>query len=835
MPLHTVEIRPDRAAENTPEAASQIFSSLSSIKSSFLTKLLGKEEPIVFEIISFDQKTHFFAHFPENLAAYMESQISAQYHKASIVASIDPLLARIEGKQLSFGTLELSSTFYYPLKTWREFTDSDPLSAVLGTMTKAEEEDVLLVQVIVLPGGGWRNAGARAITQGITGPEGEKKAHPKAALIDKKIAQNGFRVGIRLLASCQDERRAKQLVSSLAGSFGSLTLGESNSLVFSRPRFWEKTKLLNAIKNRTSSLIPRSQYLTVDELATVFHLPALSLSEIRNVSWGGSLLGEPPDDLPTGIGVSDEERMRINFFAKTEFKNQLVSFGIKKLDRRRHVYIVGKSGTGKSTLIANMAINDMINGEGLAVVDPHGDLSEIILDYVPSYRINDVVYLDAAGASKRPFRMNLFEVKNPEQGELVASGIVSIFQKLYGYSWGPRLEYILRNSILTLVARPNSTLVDVPYLLTDRNFRKTVIQTLDDYVLKNFWENEFEKMNDKLQTEAISPILNKVGQFVSSPTVREIIGYPKSTIDMEEAMNSGQIVVLNLSQGRLGEDNAALLGAMIITKIQLSAMNRAAIPEEQRRDFYLYVDEFQNFATNSFIKILSEARKYRLNLALANQYIGQVPEEVQRAIFGNVGTLMSFLVGAQDAQILSREFGGVYKEEQMVGLDNYQIINKLAVDGKTSRPFFAYTLPLPESKTENRDKVLQVSQERYTKEAGEGAYVVVKPAPQPQQPRQQQVQQTAAGPSAPQAPKQPQQQRSEGQPGQSETRNRRRRRGGRGHGGDRGGEHRSGPDNRGQQPSNPASQRSLSEGIHVSAPQSSVLTPQPQEKTIYEG
>ena len=767
MPLHTVEIRPDRGSESTPESASQIFSSLSSLKSSFFNRLFGNEEPIVFEILSFEQKTHFYAHFPETLSAYIESQVAAHYPKASIVASVNPLVKRLHEKQIAFGELKLSGPNYLPLKTWREFSDSDPLAAVLGTMAKVNQEDMLMVQVVVLPTGpGWRGSGARAISQGVIGPEGEKKAHPKAALIDKKITQNGFRVGIRLLGASSDEKSARQLVSSLAGSFGALTLGESNSLIFTKPRFWEQKKFLTSIIERSSRYVPSKQYLTVDELASVFHLPTVNLSEIKNVTWGGSLLGDPPDTLPTGVGATPEEIAQINFFAKTEFRNQLTNFGIKKVDRRRHVYIVGKSGTGKSTLIANMAINDMINGEGLAVVDPHGDLSEIILDYVPEYRINDVVYLDAAAASRRPFRMNLFEVKNPEQGELVASGVVSIFQKLYGYSWGPRLEYILRNCILTLILRPNSTLVDVPRILTDRAFRKSVVAHIDDMVLKNFWENEFEKMNDKLQTEAISPILNKVGQFVSSPTIREIIGYPQSTIDMEDAMDSGKIVILNLSQGRLGEDNAALLGAMIITKIQLAAMNRAAIQEEQRRDFYLFVDEFQNFATISFVKILSEARKYRLNLTVANQYISQVIEEVQHAIFGNVGTLMSFLVGAQDAQILTREFGQVYKEEDMVSLDNYQIITKLAIDAKTSRPFFAYTLPLPENKTVNRQKVVQFSEEKYTKNAGEGAYIIEPtPAPRVVEPTAQQPLQT-----------QPSQQQPEGE----EKKKRRRRKRGKG-------------------------------------------------------
>ncbi|MBI2007277.1 MAG: DUF87 domain-containing protein [Candidatus Blackburnbacteria bacterium] len=734
MSSRVLELRPDRNSEVGPEAMAQVFSGLAGRRGSFFSRLFKREKPFVLEIVSVEQKTHFFVWIAEDIAPYFEGQVTAQYPKLSIAPGRDALSHHLAGKSLSFGSLKPSSSFYLPLKTYRDFTDSDPLASILGIMTKVEKDDVALVQLVLLPtGGGWRNAGARAAAYGGgVGPEGEKRPHPKASFIEKKISQNGFRTGIRLLVASPDKTKSGQLLSQLAGAFGVLTLGESNSLVFSKPRFYNKKGILKSILERSNKFIPGRQILTVDELATIFHFPAKELANIRNISWGAQLLGEAPEGLPVALDKTDEERQGINFFARTEFKNKPAVFGIKRQDRRRHMYVIGKTGTGKTTLIANMAINDIKNGEGVAVVDPHGDLSEILLDYIPSHRINDVAYLDAALASKRPFRMNLFEVQNPEQAELVASGVVAIFQKLYGFSWGPRLEYILRNSILSLVGRPNATLVDVPRMLTDYGFRKRVTQELDDPVLRNFWEREFEGMTDKLRAESISPILNKVGQFVSSPTIREIVGYPTSTVSLEEVMNNGKILILNLSQGRLGEDNAALLGAMLITKIQLAAMARSAVAEEKRRDFYLYVDEFQNFATTSFIKILSEARKYRLNLTVANQYIGQIPEDVQKAIFGNVGTLTSFLVGAQDALILTREFGGLYKEEELVNLDNFQVVLKLAVDGRTSRPFFAYTLPLPKSKNQNRDKVIRVSQERYTKEAKSGqAGTLQRQEPQP--------------------------------------------------------------------------------------------------------
>lgn len=718
MAIRVLELRPDRNSLSTPEAMSQVFSGLAHRRAPFWARLLRKEQPFVFEIASYEQKTRFFAWFPEETASYFEGQLTAQYPKVGVLQTNDPLEAFINNKAIAVGFLKLSSPSYFPLKTWRDFADSDPLSSILGTMSRAETEDVLLVQIVVFPaGGGWRNTGARAAAEGGIGPTGEKKSHPKSSFIEKKIAQNGFRAGIRILAASSNPQRSRELVAALAGSFGVLTQGESNSLIFAKPRFYQTKKLLQSILERKGKFVRRNHILNVDELATIFHMPDQKLTGIRNINWGGSLLGEPPESLPGALDKTDEEKRAINFFARTEFKNKPVVFGIKKLDRRKHVYVIGKTGTGKSTLIANMAINDIRNGEGVAVVDPHGDLSEILLDYIPAHRINDIAYLDAALASKRPFRMNLFEVKTPEQAELVASGVVAIFQKLYGFSWGPRLEYILRNSIMSLIGRPDATLADVPRILTDQRFRRRVVQDLEDPVMRNFWEKEFEGMTDKLRAESISPILNKVGQFVSSPTIREIIGHPTSTVDLEKVMNEGKILILNLSQGRLGEDNAALLGAMVITKIQLAAMARSAVPEEERKDFYLYVDEFQNFATTSFVKILSEARKYRLNLTVANQYIGQIPEDVQKAIFGNVGTLMSFLVGAQDAQVLTREFGGVYKEEEILSLDNYQILLKLSVDGRTSRPYFAYTLPLPKSKNQNRDKVIRVSQERYTKEA----------------------------------------------------------------------------------------------------------------------
>jgi hypothetical protein len=542
---------------------------------------------------------------------------------------------------------------------------------------------------------------------------GRMKAHPHARLIESKIAQVGFAAAVRIVAVASSENRAKELLQSLSGTFGVFTLGEGNALVLSEPSFWQKKKLEEGFLTRDGSMAPRHQILNASELASLWHPPGLTLSMIKNISWGAVLTGEAPETLPVSTD-SEEEKKAINFFARTEYKNRIVTFGVKKDDRRKHVYIIGKTGTGKSTMIANMAINDMRNGEGVAVVDPHGDLCDILLDYIPSNRINDVAYLDPSDI-EYPFHLNPLEVKNPAYKELISSGIVSIFYKLYHLSWGPRLEYILRNTILTLLNVPDSTLLQVPEMLTNERYRQNVVEKMSDQVLKNFWMNEFAKMSPQMRSEAVSPILNKVGQFLSSQTIRNIVGSPASTVDLEEMMNQGKIVIVNLSQGKLGEDSSALLGAMIITKIQLAAMNRVYVAETARRDFYLYVDEFQNFATTSFIKILSEARKYRLDLTLANQYIGQIDEDVQKAIFGNAGSIVSFSVGATDARILAKEFGLKYKEEELVGLGNYEVVLKLAIDNQTTSPFSAKTLPLPRAKNQNREKVIRSSRERYTK------------------------------------------------------------------------------------------------------------------------
>jgi len=411
----------------------------------------------------------------------------------------------------------------------------------------------------------------------------------------------------------------------------------------------------------------------------------------------------------------------INYFGETTFRNQRRRFGIKIDDRRRHFYLIGKTGMGKTVTMENMAIQDVQQGRGVGFVDPHGEAAEKLLDFVPSSRINDVVYFNPADL-EYPLAFNVMEKVDVEHRHLIASGLMGVFKKIWPDVWSARMEYILNNAILALLEYPGSTLLGVNRMLADPDYRKKIIEKVTDPVVKSFWIQEFARYTQRYEVEATAAIQNKVGQFISNPLIRNIIGQVKTAIDMRKVIDEGKILIANISKGRVGEDNSRLLGALVITKLQLAAMSRVDIPEEKRRDFYLYVDEFQNFATKSFVNILSEARKYRLSLILGNQYIAQLEEmtptgksfEVRDAVFGNVGTIVCFRVGAEDAEFLEREFMPEFIADDLVNLTKYNVYLKLMIDGISGRPFSAETLtPFPKPEQSNKEKIIKVSRERY--------------------------------------------------------------------------------------------------------------------------
>jgi len=410
-----------------------------------------------------------------------------------------------------------------------------------------------------------------------------------------------------------------------------------------------------------------------------------------------------------------ETENKITYFAKTNFRDQEKVFGIKQDDRRRHVYVIGKTGMGKTNLLCNMVIQDIQNGHGVAFVDPHGDVAENLLNFIPKDRINDVVYFNPADQD-HPIAFNILEaVEGLEKKHLVASGLMGVFKKLWPDVWSARMEYILNNAILALIEYPGSTMLGINKMFSDKEFRKKVVDNVSDPMVKSFWINEFAKYTDRLATEATASIQNKVGQFLSSSIIRNIIGQTKSTINARDIMDNRKILIVNLSKGKIGEDNMNLLGGMIITKLQMAAMERVDMPEHERKDFYLYVDELQNFVNESFAGILSEARKYHLNLILTHQYINQLPDVIRDAVFGNVGTLITFRVGAEDAEFLEKEFEPMITMNDIINLPKYNVYLKLMIDGIASNAFSALALPPMEQQEKSHfDTIIRVSREKYS-------------------------------------------------------------------------------------------------------------------------
>lgn len=410
----------------------------------------------------------------------------------------------------------------------------------------------------------------------------------------------------------------------------------------------------------------------------------------------------------------------LTIIGRVNFRSDRRLFGIKRPDRRQHMYLIGKTGTGKSTTLLTMIAQDIARGEGVGVIDPHGDLAERVLELVPPRRINDVIYFDPSDL-EYPIGFNILEIVQPNHPEfqtqrvLVSSGVISVFKKLWADSWGPRLEHFLRNAVLALLDVPGNTLLGVSRIFTDEAFRERIVNRCRDPIVRDFWLREYPSYNSQFRAEAASPIQNKVGQFLSTSIIRNIIGQPRSGFDLAHAMNSRKILVVNLAKGKIGEDNSALLGALLITRVQLATMARARISENQRRDFYLCVDEFQNFATESFANVLSESRKYRLSLTLAHQYTAQLGETLLTAILGNVGTILSFRVGAADAESLKPEFRDSFDIADFEGLENYSGYIRMIVDGESSSPFSLTSLNprVPNRDSEQRNKTKHQSRLRY--------------------------------------------------------------------------------------------------------------------------
>ncbi len=733
----------------SPLAAEQMFSALHGIyrKNDIL------QDHFSFEMAATAQSINFYMLVPTQLRDFIEGQVYSQYPTVEISAVNDYSDVNLEGKALAGADLKLTKSDFFPIRTFTNF-DVDPLAGITGVLSKVDEGEILAIQAVMSPiDDSWQKEGltyvknvkegksvgtppplsaelrkqgssliktllsemVMALLKG-TPPEVKKEEKKEVKLagpeevalkgIETKVTKLGFGMTLRVLAVTADPTLSQTRVESVVGAFKQFNLSNLNGFeagdIQTGPEFLRQY--------RTRNLSSNEYRFNVEEIASLFHFPDTSV-ETPNIVWAGSKKGEPPQNLPIESEIPAEQ---LTTFGLTSFRNRGTKFGIKAIDRRLHFYIIGKTGTGKSTLIENMIYDDIKEGRGVAVVDPHGELIEHILNFIPENRVNDVVYFNPDDR-EHPLAFNLLESVEGDMRSVVASGLMSIFTKLWANVWSARMEYILRNAILAVLEVPDATLLSIMRVLNDPLYRRYVLSYVSDPVVKDFFLNEYEKYDAKFRQEAIAPIQNKVGQFLSSTTIRNIVGQPKSTFNLGEIMDQGKIMLVNLSIGRIGEDNSKLLGSMMITKIQLAAMGRAKMGEEQRRDFYLYVDEFQNFATDSFAVILSEARKYHLNLVLVNQYIAQIPELVADAIFGNVGTMVSFRVGATDAEKLVKEFAPTFDANDLVNLPNRQIYVKMAIDGVTSQAFSAHTLPPRGVVTNNTEAIINQSRQKYAR------------------------------------------------------------------------------------------------------------------------
>ncbi|MDA0376307.1 MAG: type IV secretion system DNA-binding domain-containing protein [bacterium] len=511
-------------------------------------------------------------------------------------------------------------------------------------------------------------------------------------------------VRISVIAPADQVEEAREKLKEIAGSFRQFSLPQCNA-------FGPKKILSSSAVHH--GFVETPYILSVEEIATLWHMPTI-LVQTPNIDWVNSKKLEPPNNLP----LADTEE-GLTVLGEAVFRGQRHRFGIREDDRRRHVYMIGKTGMGKSTILENMVYSDIHTGKGLAVIDPHGDLIDDILRFIPKERSNDVILFDPSD-KEFPLSFNVLDCADKDQRILVASGLMSVFTKLWPDAFSGRMEHILRNTLLALLEAEGQSMLGIMRIFADDAYREKIVAKVSDPMVKSFWVDEYASWSEKYRTEAIAAIQNKVGQLLSTPLIRNIVGQVKSRLDIRHAMDSGKIILVNLSKGKLGEDSSAFLGSMLVTKFQIDAMSRADIPEEERRDFYLYVDEFQNFATESFATILSEARKYRLNLTMANQYIAQLligdtSTKLRDAVFGNVGTMISFQVGSDDAEVLSLQFEEVVLPKDILSLPKYHAYARLMVDGMTNLPFSVSTLPPPEFEQDagRVDLIRKLSRERY--------------------------------------------------------------------------------------------------------------------------
>ena len=723
LDMVVLKVRMPKDNEIKIDAAEQFFTSLYSLKNSYdyfsnFFDFIHLEETLAFEIVASQGEINFFVHVPLKLKDLIEKQIYANYPNADITLVDEPNIFTTEGKVV-YGALIQKESAYYPIRTYKELPN-DSLSGLTSALSKMGENEGAIVQFLIRPSSShWKKAG-----KGYVSETRKKETNPEKASykvdqktldkIDEKCSRPGFEVCIRFVVNSTSNELAQMHLRNIKGAF-SQPNSDLNS--FNKVRIFLKPTFMFGFVYRMFPILDWWRWssisiLSPDELATLFHLPNKTV-ETPNISWLKAKRAPAPPNMPS-------DGMFIGF---SKYRGQKLPTFVGPKDRQRHMYIIGKTGVGKTELLKSMLSQDIRSGKGLCFIDPHGDAAEEILEYIPPERAEDVIYFDPSDSS-RPMGLNIMEANTEEQQHFMASAIINLMYKLYDPQRtgivGPRFEHAVRNAMLTVMVEPGNTFIEVNRILTDPKFVNQLLPKVKDPIIRRYWTDQIAQTSDFHKSEVLDYIASKFGRFVTNKAIRNIIGQSKSSFDFRKVMDEGKILIINLSKGRLGEENSSFLGLVLIPKLLAAAMSRAEIPESQRRDFFLYVDEFQNFATPDFATILSEARKYKLNLVVANQFIGQMEEEVKNAIFGNVGTIVAFRVGVTDASYLQHEFQPTFTETDFLNIERFSAYVRTNINNDPVPPFFVdMTKDLKRDERKRNKKVaeaiVQLSRLKYGK------------------------------------------------------------------------------------------------------------------------
>ena len=666
------------------DAMEQLFAALYSIKKGGWKQKFSVQPTISFEIVAKKEDIRFYIWTPKDYKDLIEKQVHGAYPEAEILEVPEYNIFTEEGK-VAYKSLQLKKENYYPLKTFKELP-TDPLASLTSAFAKMQEREFAAIQILISPAeSDWQKEGSSFISdtkKQESDPEKAKFKVPAKTLeaIESKVGKPGFEVSIRMVVVSESEASAKAHLSNIEASFEQFS-GEHNSFggrkirrkgAFVEDFIYRYQPLFHIFGNRTS-------VLNSEELATLFHFPNKQVTT-PHIHWVYAKTAPAPSGIPNEglyLGMSSYRGVQRPVYISDD-------------DRRRHMYIIGKTGTGKTELLKDLIMQDIHAGKGVCFMAPHGDAVKDILEMIPPERAEDVIYFNPSDTD-RPMGLNLLEAKTEDQKHFAATAVINMMYKLFDpYKTGivgPRFEHAVRNAMLTAMSDEGTTFIEVVRILTDAKFVQEILPKVQDPIVRRYWTDQIAQTADFHKSEVLDYIVSKFGRFVTNRMIRNIIGQSQSAFSFREVMDEGKILLVNLSKGEMGEENSNFMGLVLVPRILMSAMSRQDIPESARRDFYFYVDEFQNFATPDFAQILSEARKYRLNLTVANQVIGDVDEEVKNAVFGDVGTILTYRVGVTDANYLTHEYKPVFDEEDLLNIERFHVYAKTIVNNEPVPPF----------------------------------------------------------------------------------------------------------------------------------------------------